>query len=56
MPTFTLNGNLVRFAAFKKYIGFYPVSTGIEKFLKRFISLCGGKRLGAVSAGKTDPL
>src|SRR6266498_3067439 len=34
MPTFTLNGNLVHFAAFKNHIGFYPVPTGIEKFKK----------------------
>ncbi|HTX90421.1 MAG TPA: DUF1801 domain-containing protein [Anaerolineales bacterium] len=32
MPTFTLNGNLVFFAAFKKHIGFYPAPTGIEEF------------------------
>jgi len=32
IPTFTLNGNLVHFAAFKRHIGFYPVPTGIEKF------------------------
>jgi uncharacterized protein YdhG (YjbR/CyaY superfamily) len=32
MPTFTLSGNLVHFAAFQKHIGFYPVPTGIEKF------------------------
>jgi uncharacterized protein YdhG (YjbR/CyaY superfamily) len=32
MPTFTLKGNLVHFAAFKNHIGFYPVPTGIEKF------------------------
>ena len=32
MPTFTLQGNLVHFAAFKKHIGFYPVPTGIEAF------------------------
>ena len=32
MPTFTLKGNLVHFAAFKKHIGFYPLPTGIEKF------------------------
>jgi len=32
IPTFTLNGNLVHFAAFKNHIGFYPSSTGIEKF------------------------
>jgi uncharacterized protein YdhG (YjbR/CyaY superfamily) len=32
MPTFTLQGNLVFFAAFKKHIGFYPPPTGLEKF------------------------
>jgi uncharacterized protein YdhG (YjbR/CyaY superfamily) len=32
IPTFTLNGNLVHFAAYKKHIGFYPTSSGIEKF------------------------
>jgi len=34
MPTFTLKGNLIHFAAFKNHIGFYPVPTGIEKFKK----------------------
>jgi uncharacterized protein YdhG (YjbR/CyaY superfamily) len=34
MPTFTLEGNLVYFAAFKKHIGFYPVPSGIEQFKK----------------------
>jgi uncharacterized protein YdhG (YjbR/CyaY superfamily) len=32
MPTFTLKGNLVHFAAYKKHIGFYPTPTGIERF------------------------
>ena len=32
MPTFTLNGNLVHFAAFKNHIGFYPTPSGIEAF------------------------
>jgi uncharacterized protein YdhG (YjbR/CyaY superfamily) len=32
IPTFTLHGNLVHFAAFKRHIGFYPTPTGIEKF------------------------
>jgi uncharacterized protein YdhG (YjbR/CyaY superfamily) len=32
IPTFTLKGNLVHFGAFKKHIGFYPTSTGTEKF------------------------
>ena len=37
MPTFTLHGNLVHFAAFKTHIGFYPTPTGIEQF-KRELS------------------
>jgi uncharacterized protein YdhG (YjbR/CyaY superfamily) len=32
MPTFTQNGNLVHFAAFKNHIGFYPAPSGIEKY------------------------
>lgn len=32
IPTFKLDGNLVHFAAFKKHIGFYPGSSGIENF------------------------
>ena len=32
IPTFTLEGNLVHFAAFKGHIGFYPTPGGIEKF------------------------
>ena len=37
IPTFTLNGNLVHFAAFKKHIGFFPTSSGIKEF-KRELS------------------
>jgi uncharacterized protein YdhG (YjbR/CyaY superfamily) len=32
MPTFTLRGNLVHFAAFKNHIGFYPTPSGVETF------------------------
>ena len=32
IPTFTLKGNLVHFAAFEKHIGFYPAPSGIERF------------------------
>ena len=35
MPTFTLKGNLVHFAAWKSHIGLYPAPTGIEKFKDR---------------------
>lgn len=31
MPTFTLHGNLVYFAAWKKHIGFYPITREMEE-------------------------
>jgi uncharacterized protein YdhG (YjbR/CyaY superfamily) len=43
MPTFTLKGNLVHFAAFKQHIGFYPTPTGIEKFQKELAVYQGAK-------------
>lgn len=32
IPTFTLQGNLVHFSAFKNHIGFYPTPSGVETF------------------------
>lgn len=32
IPAFSLEGNLVYFAAFKKHIGFFPTSSGVEAF------------------------
>ncbi|MBA4384083.1 MAG: hypothetical protein C0410_05050 [Anaerolinea sp.] len=32
MPTFSQNGNLVHFAAFKNHIGFFPTPSGVENF------------------------
>lgn len=32
IPTFKLHGNLVHFSAYAHHIGFYPTSSGIEKF------------------------
>lgn len=32
IPTFTLQGNLVHFAGYKKHIGFYPAPSGITAF------------------------
>jgi len=43
MPTFTLKGNLVHFAAFKKHIGFYPTPTGTEKFSNEISVFQGAK-------------
>jgi uncharacterized protein YdhG (YjbR/CyaY superfamily) len=43
MPTFTLKGNLVHFAAFKNHIGLYPAPTGIEEFQSDLSVYKGGK-------------
>jgi uncharacterized protein YdhG (YjbR/CyaY superfamily) len=43
IPTFTLKGNLVHFAGFKKHIGFYPTPTGIERFKKELSVYEGAK-------------
>jgi uncharacterized protein YdhG (YjbR/CyaY superfamily) len=43
IPTFTLKGNLVHFAAFKAHIGFYPTSSGIKKFKRELSVYKGGK-------------
>ena len=33
IPTFTLRGNLVHFAAYRSHIGFYPGSEAVEHFM-----------------------
>jgi len=43
MPTFTLHGNLVHFAVFKKHIGFYPAPRGDDEF-KEELSAYGGTK------------
>ena len=54
MPTFTLNGNLVHFAAFKNHIGFYPTPTGIEAFKEELSVYKGAK--GSVQFPIDQPL
>jgi uncharacterized protein YdhG (YjbR/CyaY superfamily) len=54
MPTFTLNGNLVHFAALKHHIGFYPTSSGIEAF-KDELSMYEGTK-GSVKFPINQPL
>ncbi len=54
MPTFTLKGNLVHFAAFKKHIGFYPAPTGIEAFKDELSVYKGGK--GSVQFPLDQPI
>jgi uncharacterized protein YdhG (YjbR/CyaY superfamily) len=43
MPTFTLNGNLVHFAAFKNHIGFYPAPTGVAELKDEIAPYEGAK-------------
>ena len=54
IPTFTLNGNLVHFSAFKTHIGFYPTPTGIEKFKKELSKYEGAK--GSVKFPLDQPI
>jgi len=54
MPTFTLNGNLVHFGAFKDHIGFYPTPSGIEAFKKELAPYKGAK--GSVQFPIDQPL
>ena len=54
IPTFTLNGNLVHFAAFKNHIGFYPTPGGIEAFKKELSVYEGAK--GSVQFPIEKPL
>jgi uncharacterized protein YdhG (YjbR/CyaY superfamily) len=54
IPTFTLKGNLVHFAAFKEHIGFYPTPTGTEEFQKELSAYKGGK--GSVRFPLDEPI
>ena len=54
MPTFTLNGNLVHFAAFENHIGFYPTPSGIEAFKQELSRYKGAK--GSVQFPIAEPL
>ena len=54
IPTFTLNGNLVHFAAFENHIGFYPTPSGMEAFKKELSGYKGAK--GSVQFPISEPL
>jgi uncharacterized protein YdhG (YjbR/CyaY superfamily) len=43
IPSFTLNGMLVWFAAFKNHIGFYPRTSAIAAFKKELSAYKGAK-------------
>lgn len=54
IPAFSLKGNLVYFAAFKKHIGFYPTSSGTQAF-KHELSIYEGAK-GSVKFPIDKPL
>ncbi len=55
IPTFTLKGNLVHFAGFKRHIGFYPTPTGIEKFKDELSVYEGAKGSARLPLDKPMP-
>ncbi len=55
LATFTLNGkNLIHFGAFKKHIGLYPTSSGIEQFSDELAKYKGAK--GSVQFTLDEPV
>ncbi len=56
IPTFTLKGNLVHFAAYKRHIGFYPTPSGIEKFKDELSVYEGAKGSVQFPLDKVMPL
>ncbi len=54
MPTFTLHGNLVHFAANKKHIGLYPGASGVESFLPKLAAYKTSK--GAIQFPMDKPM
>lgn len=54
IPTFTLGGNLVHFAAFKNHIGLYPTPGVLEAFKDELAGYKGSK--GAVQFPLDQPL
>jgi uncharacterized protein YdhG (YjbR/CyaY superfamily) len=57
MPTFVLHGNLVYFAAWKKHIGFYPITAEMEASLDELAEYkTSGKGTIQFPIGKPLPL
>jgi uncharacterized protein YdhG (YjbR/CyaY superfamily) len=54
IPTFTLNGNLVFFAAFKEHVSVYPAPRGDRQFEGELAAYAGGK--GTVRFPLDEPI
>ena len=56
MPMYKYHGMLLGFAAFEHHVGFYAISTAIQKaHAAELVGFKTGKRLGAVSARQQAP-
>ena len=55
IPTFDLNGHLVHFAGYKRHIGFYPTSSGIEAFKEELTPYKSSKGSVQFPLGKPLP-
>jgi uncharacterized protein YdhG (YjbR/CyaY superfamily) len=56
IPTFTLQGNLISFAAYKHHIGLYPTPKGNEEFQKELASYKSEKYTAKFPHDKPLPL
>ena len=56
IPTFTLNGNLVHFAAFADHISFFPTSSGVRAFRRELKPYALGKGTIRFPLGRPLPL
>jgi uncharacterized protein YdhG (YjbR/CyaY superfamily) len=55
MPTFTLKGNLIYFAAYKKHISIYPLPDGSESFNRKLSAYRAEKSTVRFPIGKPIP-
>ncbi len=56
IPTFSLNGNLVHFAAYERHIGFYPGAAAIATFEEELSAYEGAKGSVRFPLGEKLPL
>jgi uncharacterized protein YdhG (YjbR/CyaY superfamily) len=54
MPCFSMNQNIVYFAAFKNHIGFYPTASGVSAFESELVGLKFSK--GAIQFPLDKPI
>lgn len=54
IPTYTLHGNLVHFAAYKAHIGFYPGPSGVKTFAQELANYETAK--GSIRFPLQEPL